>query len=67
MSVRVRVIKLDEDHRIYLYSKRIVYKERINGKLVTRFSGIDLNALLNSPVIDDKIKEKIREIVQKLG
>jgi len=66
MSVRVRVIKLDEDHRIYLYSKRIVYKERRGGKLVTKFSGVDFNALLNSPVIDDKIKEKLRKIVQNL-
>ena len=66
MSVRVKVIKLDENHRIYLYRHKIVYKERKGNRLVTRFSGIDLSALLNSPVIDDKIKEKIREKLKEV-
>ena len=66
MYVRVKVYKLDEDHRLYLYRKRIVYKERVYGKLVTKFSGVSFNALLESSMVDDRVKEKIREIVQNL-
>ena len=66
MSVKVRVMKIDEDHRIYFYRHKIVYKERRGNRLVTKFSGVDFSALLNSPVIDDKIKEKLRKIIQNL-
>ena len=67
MTKKVNVIKLDEDHRLYIYRKKIVYKERKGGKLVTRFSGLDFNALLTSPVIDDHVRRKLAELVQKLG
>ena len=61
MSKRVKVVKLDEDHRIYVFTKKVVYKERSGGKLVTRFSGVSLRDLLNSPLVNDDVKEKIRE------
>ena len=61
MSKRVKVIKIDEDHRIYVFSKKVVYRERRDGRLVTRFSGISVEDLLNSPLINDNVKKKIRE------
>jgi len=67
MSKRVKVVKLDEDHRIYVFTKKVIYKERVNGKLVTRFSGVSLRDLLGSPLIDETAEEKIRNIMQKLG
>jgi len=63
MSKRVKVVKLDEDHRIYVFSKKVIYKERSGGRLVTRFSGISVEDLLNSPLISDNVKKKIREIL----
>ena len=66
MSARVKVIKIDEDHRIYLYQRRIIYKERVHGKLVTKFSGVNISGLLESPMVDDRVKEKIRKVMQNL-
>ena len=63
MTKRVKVIKIDEDHRIYVFSKKVVYRERRDGRLVTRFSGISVEDLLNSPLINDNVKKKIREIL----
>ncbi len=52
---------------IYLYPKKIVYKEKKNGVFITKFSGVSLNALLESPVVDFKIKSKIREIMSRFS
>jgi len=67
MTKKVNVIKLDEDHRLYIYRKKIVYKERVNGRLMTRFSGVSLNGLLGSPLVNYDIKKKILQMIEKLG
>jgi hypothetical protein len=67
LSRRVKVIKIDEDHRIYLFSKRVVYRERKGGKLVTRFSGISVYDLLHSSIVSDDVKKKLIEIISKLS
>jgi len=64
---RVKVVEIDGDHKIYIYSRKVLLKERVNGKLVTRFSGVSLRDMLGSPLIDENVKEKIRKIMQKLG
>ena len=67
MTKKVKVIKLDEDHRLYFFSRRIIYKERKGGRLMTRFSGVSLNGLLGSPLVSDDVKKKILQIIEKLG
>jgi len=67
MTKKVNVIKLDEDHRLYIYRKKIVYKERKGGRLMTRFSGVSLNGLLGSSLVSDDIKKKILQMIEKLG
>jgi len=67
VSRTVKVIEIDNDHRIYLYPKKIVYKEKKNGVFITKFSGVSFNALLESPVVDYKIKSKIREIMSRFS
>jgi hypothetical protein len=66
LSRKIRVLKLDEDHRIYVFPKRVVYKERVNGRLVTRFSGVDISHLLQSSIIDESMKKKISEKLKNL-
>jgi len=60
----VKTIKLDNDHRIYLFSKKLVYKERKNGKLITRFVGLSIGDLLESSVIGEDVKEKLRKMLK---
>ena len=67
MAVRSKKIEIDNDHRIYIFPKKIVYKERIGGRFVTKFVGVSFNALLESPAIDGKIKGRMKEIITKLS
>jgi len=67
MSTRVRIIKIDGEHRLYLYRRKIVYKEKKGDKFVTKFVGVSFNALFNSPVISDDIKEKMRKEIKYLS
>jgi hypothetical protein len=67
MNVRVKVIKVDEKYRLYIYPKRVVLKEKVNGRYITRFSGVSVEHLLTSSVIDDKVKEKINLIISSLS
>ena len=64
---QVKVVKLDEDHRLYFFQRKIIYKERRNGRLVVRFSGVSFSDLLSSPLIDNDIKKRLREIEVKLS
>jgi len=67
MNVRVKVIKVDEKYRLYIYPKRVVLKERVNGRLITKFSGVSVKHLLTSSVIDDRVKEKVKTIISNLS
>jgi len=67
MNVRVKVIKVDEKYRLYIYPKRVVLKERVNGRLITKFSGVNVKHLLTSSVIDDRVKEKVKTIISNLS
>jgi len=67
MNVRVKVIKVDEKYRLYIYPKRVVLKERVNGRLITKFSGVSVEHLLTSSVIDDRVKEKVKTIISNLS
>jgi len=62
---KVETIKLDHDHRIYVYSRKVIYKERRNGKLVTKVVAPFLTSLLESELIDENIKKKIAKILEK--
>jgi len=59
------VIKLDDNHRVYVYRTKVLYKERKNGRLVTRFVGKCLSDILDSQVISNNIKEKLAKILEK--
>ena len=66
--MRVRksiVIKLDDNHRVYVYRTKVLYKERKNGRLVTRFVGKCLSDILDSQVISSDIKKKLAKILEK--
>jgi len=67
MYVRVKVVKIDDNHRLYLYRKRIVFKEKVNGRYVTRFSGVSISGLLQSELIDESVKKKVMEKLRDLS
>ena len=62
---KVIVLKVDDIHRIYVYSKKVLYKEKKDGRFVTKVSTPYLSDLLESDMISDDIKKKIRDILRK--
>ena len=58
----VMVVKLDEEHRLYFYKQKILYKERKSGKLKTVFSGLTISDLLGSSLVSDDTKKRMREM-----
>ena len=65
--MRSKKIEIDEEHRIYIFPKKIVYKEKKNGKFITKFSGVSISGLLSSPLIPDNIKRKVKEVLKDLS
>jgi hypothetical protein len=66
MYIRVKVVKIDDNHRLYLYRKKVVFKEKVNGRYITRFSGVSISGLLQSELISEEVKEKLREKLKDL-
>ena len=64
---RVEVIRIDEDNRIYVYSRKVVYKMRKNGKWVVKFVGLTLSSVLESSVANDCVKKKLEKILKNLN
>ena len=62
---RIKVIKIDDGDRVYIYPRKIVYKKRVNGKLIPKFIGVSINDLLESTVIDSNVKEKLMKLLKK--
>jgi len=61
---RVEVIRIDEDNRIYLYSRKAVYKMRKNEEWVVKFVGLTLSSVLQSPVVNENVKKKLEKILE---
>ena len=61
---RVEVIRIDEDNRIYLYSRKVVYKMRKNEEWVVKFVGLTLSSVLQSPVVNENVKKKLEKILE---
>jgi hypothetical protein len=64
---RIEVIKIDEDNRIYLYPKKVIYRIRKGGRWYTKFIGLTLSSVLESSVVDDEIKRKLAKILEKMN
>jgi len=62
---RIRVIKIDELNRVYLYPKKVLYKQKKNGRWITKVSAPYLSSLLESDLVSDDIKKKLVKILEK--
>ena len=62
---RVEVIKLDNTHHIYVYSRKVIYKEKKNGKWTTRVSSSTLSDLLDSDLVSEDVKKKLKRLLEK--
>jgi len=62
---KVNVIKVDDIHRVYLFSKKVIYREKKNGRWVTKVSGFTLSDILESDLVDGNVKNKLKKILEK--
>ena len=62
---KVNVIKVDNIHRIYLFSKKVIYREKKDGRWVTKVSGLTLSDILESDLVDENVKNKLKKILEK--
>ena len=61
---RVKVVKVTDGDRIYIYPKKVVYRKRVNGRFVTKVVTPFLSGLLESDLVDKNIKEKLEKILE---
>jgi len=60
--MRVKVIDIDPNYKLYIYSKKSVLKKRVNGRWMSIVVARDSVEMLNSNIINDDIKQKIKHI-----
>jgi hypothetical protein len=64
--MKVRVIDLDSNHKLYIYLKKAVLRKRVNGRWVSIIVARDPAEMLNSNIINDELKQEIMEIVEQI-
>ena len=60
--MRVKVIDIDLNYKLYIYPRKSTLKKRVNGRWMTVIVARDPSDMLNSNVIDDELKQKIKHI-----
>jgi len=60
--MKVRVIDLDSNHKLYIYLKKAVLRKRVNGRWISVVVARDPVEMLNSNIINDELKQKIKHI-----
>jgi len=64
--MRVKVIDIDPNHKLYIYLKKAVLRKRVNGRWISIIVARDSAEMLNSNIINDDIKQKIKKIVEQI-
>ena len=64
---KIKVLKVDDNNRIYIYPKKVLYRQKKNGKWITKVSSPTLSGVLESDLIDENVKKKLTKILEKLN
>jgi len=54
-------IEIDDIHRLYIYRQKVLLKEKKGSKWVTRVVTKNPSDILDSTLVNDKLKQKIKE------
>jgi len=65
-SKRVEIVLIDPNHRLYVYSKKSVLRKRVNGRWMSIVVARDPSEMLNSDIINDDLKHKIRKMIEQI-
>jgi hypothetical protein len=61
---RIEVIKIDEVDRIYLYPRKVLLRQKKNGKWVTKVCSPTLSGILESDLVSDDVKKKLEKMLK---
>jgi RNase P protein component len=64
--MKVRVVDLDSNHKLYIYLKKSILKKRMNGGWVSVVVARDPSEMLNSNVINDDLKQRLKKILEQI-
>jgi hypothetical protein len=64
--MKVRVVDLDSNHKLYIYLKKAVLRKRVNGRWISIIVARDPVEMLNSNIINDELKQEIMKIVEQI-
>jgi len=64
--MRVKVIQLDPNYKLYIHVKKSVLKKRVNGRWVSIIVARDPVEMLNSNIIDGELKKKIKQEIEQI-
>jgi len=64
--MRVKVIDIDLNYKLYIYPRKSTLKKRVNDRWMTVIVARDPSEMLNSNVIDDGLKQEIMKIVKQI-
>jgi len=62
--MRVKVIQLDPNYKLYIYPRKSTLKKRVNDRWMSVVVARDPSEMLNSNVIDDGLKQKIKQKIE---
>jgi len=63
----VKKVVIDDIYRLYIYKSKSVLKKKKNGKWTPVFVGKNPSDLLDSSILDNKLKEKIKEKLNRVS
>jgi len=64
--MKVRAIDLDSNYKLYIYSKKAVLRKRVNGRWISVVVARDPVEMLNSNIINDELKQKIKQKIEHI-
>jgi len=64
--MKVRVIDLDPNYKLYIYPRKSTLKKRVNDRWMSVIVARDPSEMLNSNVIDDELKKKIKQKIEQI-
>ncbi len=64
--MRVKVIDLDPNYKLYIYPKKSVLRKRVAGRWLSIIVARSPDEMLNSFIINDEIKKKIKQKIEHI-
>ena len=66
-SRHIPKLEIDEGHRLYFFSRKVVLMEKRKGKWVSVIANKFASDILDSPIVSDGLREKIKQKLEQFS